>query len=145
MVSARSLRGRQVLDAAAYGITAAFLSFLSGVVVSLLISGGWVVVEAVMFIEGWLLFGFGTFKLRPTPPWKGEKGGVRGKVRSVLSNKEGTDLREDTPVESIAYRVPGLEKHVPAANNRFSMGTKTFVASLTVLLASFLLERVVVV
>lgn len=136
----------QVLDALAYGVVVALLAFLSGVLLSLPFGLDWYVVEAVMFLEGWILFGYGTFKLRPTPPWKRNRGGVRGTVRETLSlDEDNPGNRTDTRVEGIVGRVPGIGERVPPPEDRFSMGTKLFVAGIAVLVASFLLERVVIV
>jgi hypothetical protein len=148
MATAAPRRGSPLLDALAYAVVMTVLSFLSGVVVSLPFGLDWFVVEAVMFLEGWLMFGYGTFKLRPTPPWKRNRGGVRGKVRETLSlgdDEDATDNRPDTRVEEIVIGLPGVGERVPPADQRFSMGTKLFVAAIVVLVSSFLLERVVIV
>lgn len=135
----------QVLDALAYALVVALLAFLSGVILSLPFGLDWYVVEAVMFLEGWILFGYGTFKLRPAPPWKRNRGGVRGKAREVLSlGDDNPGTRTDTRVEAIVGRVPGVRGRVPPPDDRFSMGTKLFVAGVGVLVASFLLERAIV-
>lgn len=134
----------QAIDALAYAVVVAILSFLSGAIISLLIGGGWIVVEIVMFLEGWLLFGYGTFKLRPAPAWKQNRGGVRGKVRETLSL--GNDpTHTNSRVERIVARVPGLGGRLPHPSDRLSMGAKLFLAAIAVLASSFLLERAVVV
>ena len=137
----------QALDAVAYAVVTALLAFLSGVAVSLVVGGGWFAVEAVMFVEGWILFGYGTFRLRPTPPWKKNRGGVRGKVRETLSLGDGNDTtaRSDSRVERIVDRLPGIRERLPHPDDRFPMGVKLFLAGITVLASSFLLERAVVV
>lgn len=136
----------QVLDVLAYAVAVAVLSFCSGVLVSLPFGGSWYVIEAVMFLEGWILFGYGTFKLRPAPAWKQNRGGVRGKVRETLAlgDDDAPGTRADSRVEAIVTSVPGLRERVPRPDDRFPMGAKLFVAGIVVLLSSFLLERVVV-
>lgn len=146
MATTAPRRGSRLLDTLAYAVVMAVLSFLSGVLLSLPFGLDWYVVEAVMFLEGWILFGYGTFKLRPTPPWKRDRGGVRGTVRETLSlDEDNPGNRTNTRVEEIVGRVPGIGERVPPPDGRFSMGTKLFVAGIVVLVASFLLERVVIV
>lgn len=147
MATAAPRRRWQVFDAVAYAVATAVLAFLSGVLVSLPFGGSWYVVEAVMFVEGWFLFGYGTLKLRPTPPWKQNRGGVRGTVRKTLALGDGDDDtagRADSRVEDLVGRVPGVRERIPHPDDRLPMGAKLFLASLAVLVSSFLLEQVVV-
>ena len=138
-------RRRQAIDALAYAVVVTTLSFLSGAIVSLLVGGGWLVVEIVMFLEGWLLFGYGTFKLRPAPAWKQDRGGVRGKVRETLSLSSDSATKTDSRIEQIVTSVPRLDEQLPHPDDRISIGVKVFLAAIVVLTSSFLLERAVVV
>ena len=145
MAGAAPRRRWQAFDALAYAVAVTILSFLSGAIVSLLVGGGWVVVEVVMFLEGWLLFGYGTFKLRPAPAWKQDRGGVRGKVRETLSLGDDTGPASNSRVERLVARMPGVRERLPHPDNRLSIGAKLFLAGIVVLVSSFLLESAVVV
>lgn len=142
----RSLRTYQAIDAVAYAIAITALTVVFGGVLGLLLGGGWAFVEVVMFVIGWLLFGYGALKLRPTPPWKRNRQGRLGKIREVVAEETGTtEQREDTRVESIVTQTPGVGARVPPPDERLPMAAKLFIAGIVVLLASYLLEQAVIV
>ncbi|WP_134672446.1 DUF7555 family protein [Halorussus marinus] len=136
-------RARQALDAAVYALAVAAVVFLVGLAVGVAVGGALVTAKFVMFVVGLLLFGYGTFKLRPAPPW-GTESGEDGEIRVVENDSSGRVVgsREETRFQAAVQRIPPLSRYSLAPDDRLSPGAKLFLASLAVLGWSYALETV---
>jgi hypothetical protein len=136
----------KILDLSVYVAGVTIVVFSIGAVASLVIGGRWVLVEAIMFVIGILLFGYGTFLLRPAPPWDAEETD-EGKLRVTMQDGRGDVInsRDPSRFESFLERVPLVNKYLPAPENRLSIPVKVFLSSLGILLTSYLIERLLVV
>lgn len=116
-------RVRQAIDALAYALVVTSILFVLTTAISLPLGVGLLGTKWFLFFIGFALFGYATFRLRPTPPWKDEES----------EDEEGRGL-EQFVAESLpkAVALPPDERLPPAA--------KLFVAAAAVLLTSFLLE-----
>jgi len=136
-------RARQALDAVVYALAVAAVVFLAGLAVGVALGGALVTAKFVMFVVGLLLFGYGTFKLRPDPPW-GTESGEDGELKVVENEPSGSVVgaREETRFQAAVQRVPPLSRYALAPDERLSPGAKLFLASLAVLGWSYALETV---
>jgi len=136
-------RARQALDAAVYALAVAAVVFLAGLAVGLVLGGALVTAKFVMFVVGLGLFGYGTFKLRPDPPW-GTESGEDGELKVVENEPSGrvVGAREETRFQAAVQRIPPLSRYPLAPDERLSPGAKLFLASLAVLGWSYALETV---
>lgn len=123
-----ALRALQALDALIYGGAVVAVLICGSAVVSFPVGGGWVGVKYVLFFIGFLLFGTSAFQLRPKPPWKRENG-----------DDESTK-REETHFQALVQRVPPLGRYGLAPDERLSPEAKLFVASVLVLVVSYVME-----
>lgn len=121
-----SLRARQLLDLVVYACVLSGIVFGGATVVSFAFGWGWVGVKFILFFTGIGLFGIGTFKLRPTPPWKDER----------LPSTDGV------PLQSTLQRLPPLDQYGVSGDQRLSVGAKLLLSSLLILGVSFALETV---
>jgi hypothetical protein len=126
-----------------YGIVVAALVFAIGLVVGLLVGGGFVTAKFVMFVVGLLMFGYATFQLRPDPPWGTEDTGD-GKVKVTKNKPKGKVVggRDETKFQTLVQRVPPLSRYSLPPDERLSVGAKLFIASLATLAWSFMMETV---
>ena len=136
----------KILDLSVYIVGVTFVVFSIGAVASLVIGGRWVLVEAIMFVIGILLFGYGTFLLRPAPPWDAEETD-EGELRVTIQDGRGDVInsRDPSRFESLLERVPLLNRYLPASEDRLSIPVKVFLSSLGILLTSYLIERLLIV
>ncbi|NHX37526.1 MULTISPECIES: DUF7555 family protein [Halolamina] len=122
-----------VLVAVCYAPLAALAVALSAP--TLIVSGG--------FVIGFLMFGYGTFLLWPSPPWDAEVT-EEGELEVEYNTGSGTlGSREETALQRASQRLPPLSRTQRPATDRFSRGLKLFVASLAVLGVSYLTETAV--
>lgn len=143
MSSTASRRARQVLDALAYALAVAAVVFVVGAVVGFAAGGGLVTAKFVMFVVGLLLFGYGTFQLRPSPPW-GTESTEDGELKVTRNRPNGTVVgsRDETRFQAAVQRLPPVSRYPLAPDDRLSDGAKLFLASLAVLAWSFVMETV---
>ncbi|ELZ77011.1 hypothetical protein C455_14527 [Haloferax larsenii JCM 13917] len=125
MVDARRLRFRCV-DAGAYALVVTAIVFGIGAALAMLLGVRPLLgAKWFMFVVGFALFAYSGFKLRPTPLWK--------------DDDEST--REPVGIQAAVARALPASYHLPASE-RFSIGAKLFIASLSVLVTSFVMEVV---
>lgn len=121
---------RRGIDGVAYAVALAAALTVVGAAVCLPLSWGWVGVKYWLFLVGFLLFGVGTFMLRPTAGWKDDEDG-------------GLDPQsEDESRFSRATRRALPEGLAVRRDERWSAGARLFLGSLAVLFTSMLLEFV---
>jgi hypothetical protein len=127
------VRGRQftlkLLDVVVYAVAVTAVAMVVTGVPSLALGWGLVGVKFALFFVGFGMLGYATFKLRPKPPWKDD---------------DDPQLRNDREEVGIAGLVVGLipARFRLAPDERPSIGAKLFVASVTMLATSYLLESV---
>ena len=138
-----SRRARQALDAATYAIAVAAVVFVVGTALGVALGGGLITAKYVMFLVGLLLFGYGTFQMRPDPPW-GTETTDGGDIEVTRNAPKGTVVggRDETRFQAAVQRVPPLSRYSLPPDDRLSVATKLFVASLAVLGWSFVMETV---
>jgi len=124
----------QLLDVAAYGIWLTVLFAVVSAALSVLV--GWRAAPGAkygLFVFGWLAFGYGTFQLLPSRPWKDDGGDLPGPL-SVTAN-------EETKFQSLVQRLPPARfRQVPPVQ-RFPTGVRVFVGSLVMLATSIAMEQ----
>ncbi|MCO8242660.1 MULTISPECIES: hypothetical protein [unclassified Haladaptatus] len=135
-------RFRQAIDALVYAIVVTGLVFFIGAVVCFTLGSDLVGVKYFLFLVGILLFGYGTFALYPSRRWKVDRSEGRVDVDRNTETGEAIGAREETRFQSAVQRVPPLPQYSIPPEERLSPGAKLFIASLFVLLASFLMEAV---
>ena len=123
-----AFRLRQALDALVYAIAFVTVLVALAAVVSFPVGGGWVGVKFALFFVGFFLFGLSAFQLRPTPPWKEDE--------SDTSDGE----RDETRFQAAVQRLPPLGRYGLAPDDRLSPAAKLFLASVVVLLVSYVME-----
>jgi hypothetical protein len=121
-----ALRARQALDALVYAVAFVAVLVALAAIVSVPLGAGWVGVKYVLFFVGFFLFGLSTLRLRPTPPWK--------------DGDEAIDERDESRFQAAVQRLPPLTRYGLAPDERLPPPAKLFVASVLVLLTSFVME-----
>lgn len=124
----------KAVDAAAYAVVLTVVAFVVGALVSAAAGGGLPGAKWFMFFAGFAVFGYASLKLRPKAAWKeGDGGGLfSGSDEPVgIERAVGAALDRVLP--------PRLR---PTPEERPSSGTKLFLGSVCILLASFLMEVV---
>jgi hypothetical protein len=121
-----ALRLRQALDAFVYAVAFVAVLVVLAAIVSVPLGWGLVGVKFALFFVGFFVFGISVFQLRPTPPWK--------------DDDETTDEREETRFQAAIQRLPPLGRYGLAPDERLPTPAKQFVASVLVLLTSFVME-----
>lgn len=119
---------RRGIDGVAYAVALAAALTVVGAAVCLPFGWGWVGVKYWLFFVGFLLFGVGTFMLRPEAGWKDDDDGTVDDQPEDESRFERA-TRRALP-ESVAVRT----------EERWSAGARLFLGSLAVLLTSMLME-----
>lgn len=120
-----AFRLRQALDALVYAVAFVAVLVVLAAVVSVPIGWGLVGVKFALFFVGFFLFGLSALQLRPTPPWKDD---------------EPNDEREETRFQAAVQRLPPLGRYGLPPDDRLPPPAKLFVASVLVLLTSFVME-----
>lgn len=123
-----AFRLRQALDALVYAIAFVTVLVALAAVVSFPVGGGWVGVKFALFFVGFFLFGLSAFQLRPTPPWKEDE------------NDTSDGERDETRFQAAVQRLPPLGRYGLAPDDRLSPAAKLFLASVVVLLVSYVME-----
>ncbi|USZ66791.1 hypothetical protein NGM10_08600 [Halorussus salilacus] len=143
MSSTASHRARQALDAVTYAIAVAAVVFVGGAAVGFAVGGGLVTAKFVMFVVGLLLFGYGTFQMRPDPPW-GTESTEDGEIKVTRNEQSGTVVggRGETRFQSVVQRIPPVSRYSLPPDERLSVAAKLFIASIAVLAWSFVMETV---
>jgi hypothetical protein len=124
----------RVLDAVGYVLAVVAAVLAAAAALSFPLGFGWVGVKYVLFVVGILAFGYATFTLRPTPPWK------RGDPADPSQSAVG-DSRE-TRFQAAVQQLPPARFHRLPADDRFPDGVKLFLASLGILATSYVMETV---
>lgn len=124
-------RAHQVLDALVYAVALTAVVLIVSAVISFVLGSAWVGVKYLMFLVGIGMFGVATFKLRPTSPWKD--------AERLSANREGT-----SPFQTVManYAPIDLNRFAPKENDQVSDGVKLFLASVLILVVSFVMETV---
>ena len=128
----------QLLDTVGYAVAVTAVVFLVGAGLATaagrqpLVGAKW-----FMFLVGFGLLAYSAFQLRPTPKWKQDEQG---------GNETGSLLGTDTDdgqvgLQAAVARIVPDDYRLPA-DERHSAALKLFVASVFVLVASFLMETV---
>lgn len=125
---------RAWIDAVAYAVTLTAMFLVGAAVVTALTGGDGARVNALLFVSGWALMAYATFKLWPSaPPTEDdEEGGYREALPAVHNTRWQRVARAMTPVRWI---------QLPPPEARISVRGQQFLASVTVLVTSFLLEQ----
>lgn len=120
-----AFRLRQTLDALVYAV--AFVAALVALAALVSVPFGWglVGVKFALFFVGFFVFGISAFQLRPTPPWKDD---------------DPADERGETRFQAAVQRLPPLGRYGLAPDDRLPTPAKQFLASVLVLLTSFVME-----
>lgn len=124
----------QLFDAVTYTTTVTAVIFAAASVVSFVFGFGWIQVKKLLFIIGILAFGYGTFALWPTSPWKREEG-TQPKQPSIGE-------REETRIQAVAQELPPARFRQIPVDERLPIGVKLFLASLAILATSAAMEFV---
>lgn len=129
---APSDRVGQLLDAVTYAVWLTVAFALVSAVLSVLV--GWPAAPGVkygLFVFGWLAFGYGTFKLLPSRPWKDD--GEPGPFEAGAG--------EATKFQALVQRLPPARLRPTPVVARLPTGIRVFLASLVMLAASIALEQ----
>lgn len=123
----------QLLDVVSYAVWQTVLfSALSAV---LAVLSGWRPAPGVkygLFVFGWLAFGYGTFKMLPSRPWRDSDGGV---------DPFETGANEQTKFQELVQRLPPARFRPVPVPNRVPTGARVFIGSLVMLGTSIVLEQ----
>jgi|SRR6056297_2621392 len=134
----------RVADAVGYAVTVTAIVFGIGAVVMIATGTGWFVTELVMFLLGWVVIAYGTVLLNPDRPWK-TKRTSDGDVQVVETSQQSQTAREETAFQRLVQWLPPMRWYPLGPDERFSTGVRVFLSGIFVLLASFGIERILVV
>lgn len=126
---ARATLPRKLLDAVQYAVAVTVAAAAVSAVPSVLLGAGLVGVKYGLFVLGFLAFGYASFLLQPVKPWKD---GSRWR-----RNRD-----EPTPFQRAVRRLPPAAWFPVDPEDRFGRGAKLFLASLTMLATSYVMEAV---
>jgi hypothetical protein len=129
----------RLLDLATYVLAVTAVCYLPLAAVAALVAGPGLVVHAG-FVLGFLMFGYGLYLLWPAPPWDAEVTDEGELEVERNTDKPTLGEREETPLQRLLQRLPPLSWSDRPATDRLPRGVKLFVASLAVLLVSYLTE-----
>lgn len=133
----------RLVDLAVYVVAVTAVSYLPLFAVAALAAGPAFVVHAG-FVIGFLMFGYAIYLLWPSPPWHAEVTD-EGELEIEDNTKKPTlGSREETPLQRTLQQLPPLSLTDRPATDRLSRGLKLFIASLAVLLVSYLTETTLV-
>lgn len=124
----------RVLDAVTYAtaVTAAVVAVAAAV--SFPLGFDWVGVKYVLFVVGWVAFGYATFTLRPTPPWKRDE--------MTEPSEPSIGEREESRFQRLAQELPPARFRQLPVDDRLPVGVNMFLASIAILGTSFVMEVV---
>ncbi|EMA42731.1 DUF7555 family protein [Halococcus saccharolyticus] len=123
----------KLLDLCLYGLTMAVVIICAATVVSFALGAGWGGSKYLLFVIGFLLFGIGSFGMRPKGAWKDDDDDDDGESRRVSSDDE-------TRLQAFVQAIPPLRWYELDPDDRLSLAAKLFVGSLFVLGTSFVME-----
>lgn len=129
----------QALDAIVYVVAVTVIVVVASIAISFALGGDWLGVKYILFIVGFVLFGIGTLKLRPTAAWRKGDG---NREKALLQTGRDSDHESESWLQARIQRVPPLDRYGLRPNERLSDGAKLFLASVLILLLSFVLESV---
>lgn len=135
----RSVRtlGRVVVDALAYALVVVAVVFVGSLVLTVLTGGTLVRVKVLLFLAGWILLGYATFRLWPRVSADSSTEPRPAGKESIPGSPEATRFR------TLVQRIPPMRWiEPPPPGKRLSPRWKLFLGSLLVLLTSFLMETV---
>jgi hypothetical protein len=133
----------RLVDLAVYVVAVTAVCYLPLFALAAFAAGPAFVVHAG-FVIGFLMFGYAIYLLWPSPPWQVEVTD-EGELE-VEQNTEKPTLgnREETPLQRTLQQLPPLSLTDRPATDRLSRGLKLFIASIAVLLVSYLTEQALV-
>lgn len=128
-------------DALVYALVVTLLTFLAGVLAGVILGGGLLHTKYFLFLAGFVLMAVGTAGM-----WPSQRDNPRNTVAGVpvlhrtksISNAIDRSRFQQIIDGSLPVRLLTL----PPPNRRWSTAAKLFLASLLVLLSSFLMEAV---
>lgn len=125
----------RTLDAVTYAAAVTVLVVVPSGLLSFAVSLGWLGVKWVLFLLGWVVFGYATFTLRPTPPWRHDDPATV-ETGSVITE------RSETRFQAAVQRLPPARLRPLPVDDRFPAGVNMFLASLAMLGTSLVMEFV---
>lgn len=129
------------LDVLGYVLVFATVATALGVVVGFVTGGGLLRAKGFLFVFGFLVMAYATFRLWPSAPGSPgagrPDGGKPGAARGSIS-EAGSDSR----FEAIVRVLPPARWARPPPERQISTATKLFIGSLSVLLTSYLMEAI---
>lgn len=125
------------IDAAVYAVVLTGVVFVVGALVSAAAGGGLPGAKWFMFFVGFAMFGYASLKLRPKAAWRngGRADGADGGLFSGSDEPVGIERAVGDALDAVLP--PTLR---PTSDERPSSGTKLFLGSVCILVASFLME-----
>jgi hypothetical protein len=133
------------LDLLLYALVVDGVLLLAALVVSVPFPGTWVVTEAVLFVVGFLLFGYATLLAWPSEPANADAAdGTAGRETGGDLLRFETGTRE-SQVERAVRALPVFADYCPPADEQLPVSGKLYLASVVVLATSFAIERLIVV
>lgn len=139
-------RAYQLLDAVVYACAVAALIFGGSAVVSTILFGGdWTGAVFIMFLVGWVMVAYGTFQLRPEPPWTTEHTdqGMKIKRTDTSADKATVGSRTETRFQATMQRLPPLRWYSLPPDERLPVSAKVFLSGVAVLVASYVVELLI--
>jgi len=127
----------RTLDVATYAVAVTAVVVALAGVPSFALGLGWLGVKWALFFVGWGAFGYATFALRPTPPWKRGENGTPTRRRLPAIGDRG-----ETRFQSLVRRLPPARFRPLPVEDRLPVGVNLFVAAVAMLATSFLMEVV---
>lgn len=130
----------RLIDLAVYVVAVTAICYVPLFAIAAIATGPAFVVHAG-FVAGFLMFGYASYLLWPSPPWDAEVTDT-GELEIERNNEKPTlGNREETPLQRALHQIPPLSLSDRPATDRLSRGLKLFVASLAVLVVSYLTEN----
>ena len=123
----------KLLDLVLYGLALAAVFVVLTAIVSFALGSGWGGSKYLLFVVGFLLFGIGSFGMRPRGAWKDGDDDDR-----LLASSDDEESRFGALVQAI----PPLRWYELDPENRLSLATKLFVGGVLVLVTSYVMETV---
>lgn len=119
-----------VVDALVYGVSVAALVLVGALAVGLASGGGLVRAKQLLFLAGFLLMAYATFRLWPSSPADLERG-------AIPADHDRTRFQRAVEALPPLRWLPS-----PPPHRRFTPAGKLFVGSLVVLATSYVMEAV---
>lgn len=128
------------LDALTYALAVTAVVTVASVVLGVATGGGLVRAKVLLFLIGFGLMGYATFRLWPSSPADVEdRGGGRGGLAGIST----VETPDETRFQRFVRALPPLRwVPVPSPDARLAPATKLFLGSLFVLATSYLMETV---